>query len=119
MNFVLLVGALMVSGSVAAETDPERSAVEALVRQAFAAARICHTHSVLYGQIRDARRDGAERAFIDKKLNTANAPLIAALVNSAYDKPLTKTLDPEQFYAECASKMHGVVIKGTPVPQPK
>jgi len=111
---LVLLAAMLVPNLAFSAPEPAQTPVQALTRQAFAGAKLCHVHSVLYGQILDARKGGAEKSFIEKKLNVASSPLIAPLINSAYDGPADKTQDPEAFYAECATKMQDMVVKRAP-----
>lgn len=106
--------AIAMCGPAFAQPDPANDPVQGLARAAFTAARMCHAHSVLYGQILQARKEGAEKGTVEKKLNMASSPMVVPLINSAYDGPLEKTMDPEEFYADCATKMQALVVKTTP-----
>lgn len=106
-----LVLVSMVAVPAQAETTAAHISMQLISYASFTAANVCHVESLLYGQILEQKKNGAEKAVIEEKLNVATAPNIKILVDTIYDSSALNVSNSEQFYKQCISKKQADIEK--------
>ena len=106
-----LILASMVSVASQAKTTEAHISMQLISYASFTAANVCHVESLIYGQVLEQKKSGAEKAFIEEKLNVATAPNIKVLVDTIYDPSGINVPNSQQFYKQCIIKKQADIEK--------